>query len=631
MQPGTGCSRGHDQETRLEIDLVFLDRLAKPQPVCRDLIATVRAENWGRAARVSEEAFGDSLDHRFADRLRCGESGWAEEGEERILDIGKRHAQAEGLVVSGGAAKAEALDDLAGCELAVDLGWAQRGQKLHHSLVDSGRLERAAADGNKLDPQGPLLHSGEPDGGVERPEGGLLGRGFRPLALPQLLHLVLSQLELKLLLLDALDGQERRNGSPKRCNLAPVWDGQAEAIAVDPGAIPILREQLPADGVLLGFRFRGEIEREIGDQETRLLVGYVERFLGPDDRVGVACEALSEAILDRGTKCRVVALHLGDGIIDQLGNVRVFLEAVADTIVMEIEAGLPQIAEDGGCRDVVQIGRHANVEKLGLGHTRGKRIADSDPLATETAEGIHQDCRGDPGGRPNIGEGRGFTAYSLVDLAGPRILSQDVGREGLVEVVSGTEFLENGQANLGMLQRDLARTQQDAGLRMLLQDVQAGGQQAERAAGALKVLNGSPALAHQVDEGGVERVAGAEPLKEPVALLVGHMLLALVGGIGAPHLGEDGLVDLSDLGRRGWVGSCPEQPAMKDGQDLVAGNGLTELVDAVGQHVELLEESDIPQRLFLAPLERIDHHGPFAARDLNRQALEEVLGLALER
>jgi hypothetical protein len=42
---------------------------------------------------------------------------------------------------------------------------------------------------------------------------------------------------------------------------------------------------------------------------------------------------------------------------------------------------------------------------------------------------------------------------------------------------------------------------------------------------------------------------------------------------------------------------------VKNGQDLVASNGLTELVDPVGQHVELLEESDISQRLFLAPLE----------------------------
>ena len=37
--------------------------------------------------------------------------------------------------------------------------------------------------------------------------------------------------------------------------------------------------------------------------------------------------------------------------------------------------------------------------------------------------------------------------------------------------------------------------------------------------------------AHQVDEGRLERVAGAEPLEKPVALLVGQMLLALVGGI----------------------------------------------------------------------------------------------------
>ncbi len=76
----------------------------------------------------------------------------------------------------------------------------------------------------------------------------------------------------------------------------------------------------------------------------------------------MARESLGEPLFDRGTQSPLVSFDFGDGIIDQLGDVRVFLEAVANAVVVELEARLPQIAEDGGCRDVVQIGSHANVE-----------------------------------------------------------------------------------------------------------------------------------------------------------------------------------------------------------------------------------------------------------------------------
>src|SRR5207245_2135602 len=76
---------------------------------------------------------------------------------------------------------------------------------------------------------------------------------------------------------------------------------------------------------------------------------------------------------------------------------------------------------------------------------------------------------------------------------------------------------------------------------------------------------------------------------------------------------------------------APEESTMKDRQHLVTADWLAQLIDPVGHHVELLEEHLVAHRLLLAGLERVDQDGVSAVGDLDRQVLEEVLGLAVDR
>src|SRR5262245_13646239 len=70
--------------------------------------------------------------------------------------------------------------------------------------------------------------------------------------------------------------------------------------------------------------------------------------------------------------------HVTSGIHGFLALCRaVVFEAVADPVVVKVEARLPQVAQDGGRGDIVQVGADAGIEQLGLGYAWRKRIIDA--------------------------------------------------------------------------------------------------------------------------------------------------------------------------------------------------------------------------------------------------------------
>src|SRR5207253_843697 len=96
--------------------------------------------------------------------------------------------------------------------------------------------------------------------------------------------------------------------------------------------------------------------------------------------------------------------------------------------------------------------------------------------------------------------------------------------------------------------------------------VEAGGQEPERAARPLEIFDGRPALAHQVDQGGMERVGRPQPLVESMTFLLGRLALGLVLGMGPLHLGDDLLVDLGNLGRGRGIGIAPRSRRWRIGR-----------------------------------------------------------------
>src|SRR5262249_7703679 len=96
----------------------------------------------------------------------------------------------------------EEINDLGRVECAEDLGLYCR-QELHDALVNLGalpfvesRLKGSSADRYLIDSHSAVLDAGQPDLRVELEEGGLRGGPLRRLALPQLVPLRVSEIEL---------------------------------------------------------------------------------------------------------------------------------------------------------------------------------------------------------------------------------------------------------------------------------------------------------------------------------------------------------------------------------------------------------------------------------------------------
>jgi hypothetical protein len=136
---------------------------------------------------------------------------------------------------------------------------------------------------------------------------------------------------------------------------------------------------------------------------------------------------------------------------------------------MQIEACVPQLAQNGGRRDAVQIRADASRQQLGLAHARRQRLAAG--LALQPTKGVGHDRRGQPQRRPDIRQGRRFLGQPVVDPFRPGIgADQVVSQRGRI-ILPGVQVLHHRPQHFGVAQRNLGRPQHRPGAAMLLQRV----------------------------------------------------------------------------------------------------------------------------------------------------------------
>jgi hypothetical protein len=95
---------------------------------------------------------------------------------------------------------------------------------------------------------------------------------------------------------------------------------------------------------------------------------------------------------------------------------------------------------------------------------------------------------------------------ALVNAAGAGVGSNKIVFQTSLKIGLLAELLEEGEADVGVLKGHVARPQERAAGAGGLAGAETCGEEAEGAAGALKIGDGRPALAHQVDEGWVEGI-----------------------------------------------------------------------------------------------------------------------------
>jgi hypothetical protein len=290
-------------------------------------------------------------------------------------------------------------------------------------------------------------------------------------------------------------------------------------------------------------------------------------------------------------------------LLDQQGDVRVFLEAVADAIEVEVQALFLQFLKAGEDGGTVEIGADADGQQIGLADAGGQDFGFLGAFATKTAKGIHEDGGGDAGGGSLEGLGGKLSGAALVNAAGAGVGSNKIVFKARLEVSLLADLLEKAEADVGVLERDITGAQHGAALASGVCSAQAGGEKSKCAAGALKVGDGGPALAHEVYEGRMEGVGGSNAVAEFDTFLLGLLLLCRGLGIGASHGRDDFLVAGRRRGGFGLSGHFAQQTAFDDAENFVAFDRLAALVFAGGKVVYGLKQVNVVEGLAFAGLE----------------------------
>src|SRR5713226_2764921 len=113
-------------------------------------------------------------------------------------------------------------------------------------------------------------------------------------------------------------------------------------------------------------------------------------------------------------------------------------------------------------------------------------------------------------------------------------------------------FLEERKANLGVVDRNITRTEHRTAFFFSFRSTQARCQKTECSARALEIRNCSPLLPHYVDQCRMERICGAYALSQGKAFFFRLSFLSSALGIAALHLRNDFLVRV--CGRSGFLG-----------------------------------------------------------------------------
>ena len=289
-------------------------------------------------------------------------------------------------------------------------------------------------------------------------------------------------------------------------------------------------------------RLAGELQRQIGEKEGRLLVVNGAGVFRPNDGRVMTGQTGFDHLLNAAKNSLLVA---GDNVgllLDQQRDVRVLLEAVAGAVEMEIEALLPEFLQACLGGGAVQVGADANREKFCLGDAGGQDFALFGSVAAQTAKGVHEDGRRQSHGRPAGGVHGILLRPPIVNPSRPSVGAGEVMLQHGLEVGLAADLLEEGQADFGVMDGDFTGAQHGPAFPFTVAGSQAGGQKPQSAAGALEVGNGRPPLPHQVDQRWMKRIRIADAIAQGDAVFLGLLPFRIALGVGPPHLRDHLLV-----------------------------------------------------------------------------------------
>ena len=93
-----------------------------------------------------------------------------------------------------------------------------------------------------------------------------------------------------------------------------------------------------------------------------------------------------------------IARHRLGFLLNEQCHIRVFLEAVANAVEMQVKALLLQLLQARENGRAVEVGTDADGQQFRFGDARRQNLGFTAALSTQAAEGIHQDSRGDAHG-----------------------------------------------------------------------------------------------------------------------------------------------------------------------------------------------------------------------------------------
>ena len=132
------------------------------------------------------------------------------------------------------------------------------------------------------------------------------------------------------------------------------------------------------------------------------------------------------------------------------------------------------------------------------------------------------------------------------------------------------DFLEERQSHGGVVDGHVTRPEHGATCAGVVSSAQADREKTQRAARALEVRDRRPALAHEVNQRGMEWIGGADAVAQFNAFLFGLLLLRWGFGVGSTHGGND-FLKCGGGGSAVSVGRhFAKQTALDDAQNFVA-------------------------------------------------------------
>ena len=173
-------------------------------------------------------------------------------------------------------------------------------------------------------------------------------------------------------------------------------------------------------------------------------------------------------------------------------------------------------------------GPTAHRKEFSLGDARRQQLVLLPPLSSKAAEGIHEDRGGQPRRRTLPNFGRKFLRPPVIDPPGSRICADQVVFQHCLKIGLLPDLLEERQADLGIVDGDIARTEDGPAPPFPMTGAKACSEEPQGAACALEVRNSRPPLAHEINQGRMEWIGRADTVAQGDALLLGLLLLRRV-------------------------------------------------------------------------------------------------------